>query len=393
MAVIDKEKRPYKICGITTRAMTLKSFMIEPMKFLCENGFACYAICQQDGSINEQEVKPVVYLPMEMQSGAVSPLEIIKVTWKLFKLFRKERFDIVQYASSNAGLYAALASWMARVPIRVFCQWGVIYTDYTGIKKFFYKSIEKITCWLSTSVQPDSPTNLEFALSEGLYRRGKGYVIYNGSATGVDLNKFNRNKREEWRNEVLSNLSIPKDAYVFGFVGRQCPEKGVNELYEAFLSIASRNDNVYLIVVGPVETPNRLKKELYDTVQTHPRIKLVGRVAETSVYYASFDMLILPSYREGFGMVLLEAAATGTPSIISNIIGPTDLIKDRYNGFVCEVRSTQSLEDKMNEALSLSPIKKCEIENNAYQVAAMKYNVVDFNRHLLANRLSLIEKK
>ena len=104
-------------------------------------------------------------------------------------------------------------------------------------------------------------------------------------------------------------------------------------------------------------------------------------------------MLVLPSYREGFGMVLLEAAAMGTPSIISDIKGPTDLIKNGFNGYVCKVKSAQSLIEKMYEALCVNSQQKAEMERNAYEEAASKYNCEDFYMHLLSNRLALIQQQ
>ena len=159
--------------------------------------------------------------------------------------------------------------------------------------------------------------------------------------------------------------SIPQNSFVFGFVGRLVPEKGINELLEAFLSM--NEENAYLLLVGPVEE-NRLDSGLL----------------------AAFDFLVLPSYREGFGMTVVEAAALATPSIISRINGPTDFVEDECNGLICEVKSVESLKIKMEQALHLSIEEKERLSQNAYQLVKTKFDSVVFKQEFFKNREYLL---
>lgn len=113
---------------------------------------------------------------------------------------------MVQYSTPNASLYAALAAKLAGVPVRLYCQWGMAYVGFHGIKRVIFKRIEKLVCTLSTWVEPDSFGNLKFSHAEGLYPENKGSVIWNGSASGVNLNKFDNSQKPVWRAEIRENM-------------------------------------------------------------------------------------------------------------------------------------------------------------------------------------------
>lgn len=378
-----------KICGLTTLPVTIKAFMLENFKYIAEHGWVPYAISQPTEMLTKEMLGPVNYIPVNIKWGNVSPWEVVKTIWKLYKTFRRERFDVIQYATSNAALYSCIAGWMARVPVRIYCQWGISYTDYSGLKLWFYKTAEKVTCMFSTSVQPDSKANLKFSLEEGLYPPKKGSVLFNGSACGADMVKYDIKKKKEWAEEIAGKYGTRKYRKVFGYVGRVVPEKGINELLDAFMAINDRES--LLLIVGPTEDVVRLNQNLYQKSLSQENIIYVGPVPNAAKYFAIFDYMMLPSYREGFGMTVLEAAAMGVPSIISNIKGPTDLIRDGFNGLVCEVKSVESLQKTMQKALQLKDEDYKVLCKNAYQEVLEKFDAVKFKQAFLDNRTMLLE--
>lgn len=380
-----------KICGITTRWQTIKWFMLDNLRYAGDNGFDPYIICEPTDVFDNEDMGNIKYIPIPMNRGNVSPIEVLKVTFALYKQFKKEKFDIIQYASSNAGLYACIAGWFARVPVRIYCQWGISYTDYKGIKLFFYKMMERVTCMFSTHVQPDSYANLRFAVEEGLYSIKKGSVLNYGSACGVNMQRFDIAHKEEWRKKVRLKYCIPETDKVICFVGRLVPEKGINELFEAFLGL--KEQNTTLLVVGPYYEVDRLNQELYLKAQAHPKIIFTGPVNNTEEFYAAMDFLVLPSYREGFGSVTLEAAAMGVPILVSNIKGPTDFVVDNYNGIIFDVQSVSSLLNAMKKAMSLSSYEYNILSMNAYYKVKKEFDSVEFKKVFIANRQSIISKK
>lgn len=379
-----------KICGIITKAFGAKAFLLDNLRYVAEKGgFESTLICEPSDIFSVNDLQSIKYHPIEMKGGNVSPGEVLKCIWKMYKIFKAEKYDIIQYASSNGALYASIAGWVARVPVRIYTQWGISYTDYTGLKKFFYKSMTKITCLFSTHVQPDSFANLEFAVQEGLYLRKKGSVLFNGSATGVDMQKFDRSKSKAWRNEIRARYQIPEDAKLFGFVGRLVPEKGINELFEAFMHID--NSETYLMIVGPDYQIDRLDQNLLEIARKHPRIVFCGNQNNTAPFYAAMDYLVLPSYREGFGAVVLEAAAVGVPTICSDIKGPTEFVKDNKTGILCAPQDTDSLYLSMKKSLEMSEEEYKRIANEAYDTALEKFDAEKFRKHFLKNRLNLLK--
>jgi glycosyltransferase involved in cell wall biosynthesis len=378
-----------KICGITTKFVTLKAFMFGNLSYCAKNGYKSYAISSLDESIADIPDN-VTYIPVAMGWGNVSPLQLCKYVYRLWKVMRKEHFDIVQYATSNAGLYACIASWLARVPVRIYCQWGISYTDYSGIRLLFYKTMEKFTCMLSTHVQPDSFANLRFAQSEGLYKQHKGSVIYNGSACGVDLVKYDFSHKTEWAKEIKDQYNLNSYKKIFGFVGRVVPEKGIDELLEAFMRI--NDPNSCLMIVGPLDCVDRLNAKIYTKAKQSKNILFVGRKPNAAKFFAAFDFMMLPSYREGFGMTVLEAAGLATPSICSNINGPTDLIKHGYNGLVCEVKSVESLQKTMEYAINMSVDEYNTMSVNSYKKAKEEFDSEIFKKKFLESRNAMLNR-
>lgn len=379
-----------KICGITTKPGTIKAFMLENLKYVANYGWESYAISQPSDLMTNEILGPIKHIPVDIKWGNVTPWEVLKTVWCLYRVFRKERFDIIQYATSNAAFYSCIAGWMARVPVRIYCQWGISYTDYSGVKYVFYKAVEKITCLFSTSVQPDSYANLAFSIKEKLYSLKKGSVLFNGSACGADLKKYDIQKKSEWAEEIAFKYGTRRYKTIFGYVGRVVPEKGINELLEAFMDI--HDPAILLMIVGPTNETIRLDQELYRKSLKENNILYVGPVSNAAKYFAAFDFMLLPSYREGFGMTVLEAAAMGVPSIVSDIKGPTDLIRDGYNGLVCKVKSVDSLRGAMEKGLLLNNSQYRQMCYNAYQEVLNKYDAVKFRQAFIENRSFLFEK-
>lgn len=379
-----------KICGITTRSGTAK-IMVPTLTYVAEKGYDSYLICQPCNNFNNGAIAPITYIPVEMGRGAVSPMEVLKCTYRLYKIFKQQKFDIVQYASSNAGLYASIAAWMAHVPVRIFCQWGIPYTDYTGMKLKFFKFMEYFTCLLSTSVQPDSHLNRDWAIKEGLFKPKKGVVLGKGSAQGVSLKRFDIQKKTIWREEIRKQYQIPENVKVFCFVGRIVPQKGVNELMEAFIRI-DRNDT-YLFILGAPDEINSLDQELLTKIKKKKNVVFTGAVSDPERYVAASDYLVLPSYREGFPNTILEAGALGIPSIVTRINGMIDLIVEGKTGFVCEIKSADTLYCAMTKALTQTNEEYKTMSYNVYTTVKNDFDAEYIKECFYNNRQELIKKQ
>lgn len=377
-----------KICFITTISGTLRSFVVGTAEFLHrEAGYDITFICDNDDAFAASLPPYMHYIPIPMKRGV--SLGGIGAMLKMVKVFRRERFDMVQYSTPNASLYAALAAKLAGVPVRLYCQWGMAYVGFHGIKRVIFKRIEKLVCTLSTWVEPDSFGNLKFSHAEGLYPENKGSVIWNGSASGVNLNKFDNSQKPVWRAEIREKYAIPDDAVVFGFVGRITRDKGINELLAAFKAFLQKNSGAYLLIVGNPELSAAVDMSLYQWAQEQAHTIFCGRTSTVEKYLAAMDAYILPSYREGFGMVVVEAEAMGVPVIVTDIPGPTDAMIPDETGLVVKKADVDSLVSAM-EALAGSPETRQRFGLAAHKLAAEKFEQQRLFQAILQDRKRLL---
>ena len=379
-----------KICFITTIPLTLKSFVINTAIYIHQNtDWDISFICSYDADFARDLPDYIHYFPVTMKRGI--SFSGIKSIIEMFKIFKRENFDLIQYSTPNASLYAAISGKVAGVPVRLYCQWGMAFIGFHGLKRKIFEIEEKFVCSLSTWIEPDSSSNLTFAHEIGLYPKHKGAVIWNGSACGVDLKKFNIAYKERYRIAIRSRLNIPLNAFVFGFVGRITRDKGINELLEAFRRISSRNCYIYLLMVGPNETGENVNSELYQWSKNSSQIRYIGYTSVDEQYLAAMDTYILPSYREGFGMSVIEAEAMGVPVIVTDIPGPIDAMKDQKTGIIVKKADIDSLENAM-DVLYVNPEKTKKMGQNGYIFAMTEFNQEQLFQYILEDRKRLLEE-
>lgn len=325
-------------------------FVLELAKYIHEKtDWDITFVCNNDDTFAERIPEYIHFHPIKMERGI--SIAGVKAMLEMRRFFREQKFDLIQYSTPNASLYASMAGKLASIPVRLYCQWGMAYVGFVGIKRKIFKTIEKLVCRLSTWVEPDSNSNLRFSHKEGLYPENVGSVIWKGSACGVNLQKFDVLKKDDYRKIIRNKYGIADDAFVFGYVGRITRDKGVNELLEASKIILSENRNAYLLMVGPEEVDETVKQDLYKWAKNCDQVIFSGFTRVVEQFMSAMDCYVLPSYREGFGMSVVEAEAMAVPVIITNIPGPTDgMIKDR-TGFVVEPKDVQGLETAMRRII------------------------------------------
>lgn len=380
-----------KICFVTTVFITLKSFVLDLAKYLYNtNEFEIWFVCDYDEEFKNSLPEYIHYHPLSMKRGiSFDGLRVIK---QLKELFKKEKFDLVQYSTPNASLYASFAAKQAKIPVRLYCQWGILYVGFTGIKRKLFKTIEKMVCRNSTHIEPDSFGNLEFSRNEGLYDENKSSVVWNGSASGVNLEKFNYSNKSLWRKEVRKKYNISNDIKVFIFVGRITRDKGINELISATKMLINDGANFRLLIVGNIEGIGTLQKDLYKWSTTEKKIIYCGYTNEVEKYLAASDIYVLPSYREGFGTAVIEAEAMGLPVIVTNIPGPIDAMIKNKTGLVIEKNNIEDLYIAMKDLLT-NDSKLKEFEENALLFSRKNFDQKIFFNKVFFDRKKLINSK
>ncbi len=340
-----------KICLITTVSITIKSFVLETAKYLSEKcGYDVTLICSDIEKIQHLIPDNIKTISVKMARGVnFSGFKSIR---EFKKIFKREKFDMVQYSTPNASFYASVASKKAKIPVRLYCQWGIRYVGFSGIKRRVFKFLEKKVCKNSTNVFAVSPKNMAFAIKEKLYPKNKAKVIGNGGTIGVDLKVYDLNLKERWREEIRSKYQIKDSDFVYGFVGRLSKDKGAKELISAFQLISAK-ENAKLLIVGPLENAE-LDEETLILLKNSKNVISTGLIdnAEIKKYYSALDVLVHPTYREGFGMVLQEAGALKVPAITTNVPGASEVMVNNQSCVLVEPKDVISLEKAMLKLLN-----------------------------------------
>lgn len=377
-----------KICFVTTIYGTYKAFLRNLASYLHNTGeYDIYLICRNEEQIKENLQEFVHYIPVTMERGI--SLSAVKSINEMTKIFKEYKFDIVQYSTPNASFYASIASKKANIPVRLYCQWGIRYMGFDGWQRHLFKVLEKITCNISTFVEVESNNLRQFSLDEGLYTEEKSSVILNGSASGVDLTKFDIAKKYQWRKEIREEYNIPDDNIVFSFAARLTADKGLNELLEAFIELNEKYHNTKLFVMGRMDNRASLNDNLFSNAESNDSIIFTDAVFDVERYYAASDVFVAPSYREGFGLVVIEAEAMGIPAIVSNVPGQIDAIDPNVTGLPCEVKNAFSLQLQMEKLVQEDELRK-QLGENAHKFVKDNFEQNKLFSYLKKHRDELI---
>lgn len=270
----------------------------------------------------------LILLPIERKP---SPWKDALILFQLIKLFRRERFDIVHSIMPKTGMLAMLAAQLGCVPVRIHTFTGQVWVTKQDVRRTLLKRFDKFIGNSATCVLADSPSQRDFLVNEGVLPPCKARVIGAGSICGVDPLRFHSDP--EARRAIRDELGIAQDAKVILFVGRLNRDKGMLDLAAAFEAIVVQHSNVELLLVGAEEdVPFVRIQEICHAGRD--RLHYVRFTSTPERYMTAADIFCLPSYREGFGMTIIEAAACGVPAVASRIYGITDAVEDGKTGLL-----------------------------------------------------------
>jgi glycosyltransferase involved in cell wall biosynthesis len=281
----------------------------------------------------------------------ISPLRDLRALGHLVRLFRVHHYDLVHSVTPKAGLLAMAAAWLARVPLRIHTFTGQVWATRKGPTRTLLRAIDGLIARCATHVLVDSRSQREFLIANRVVAASKSAVLAEGSICGVDGERFRPDGAA--RGRVRTALGVSEDAVLFLYLGRLSREKGVLDLAAAFTALAARNPSAYLLVAGPDE--EGLRRQMQGLLAAcMDRVRWSDYTDRPEDYMAAADVFCLPSHREGFGQVAIEAAAAGLPVIASRIYGIVDAVVDRETGLLHPPADVEVLLSYM-ETLLLQP--------------------------------------
>ena len=348
------------ICFVLTTPFAVNAFLLGHLRALAGN-YRVTLCVNIDAYPLSKSLDPRVRVLNIGIRRKMSPLGDLQTLWCLIHLFRQERFDVVHSMTPKAGLLAMLAALVARIPRRYHTFTGQVWANRTGVRRTFFKLIDRLIVRSATRVFADSTSQCLFLKAEAVASEQGVSVLGAGSVCGVDALRFRPDRAV--RVAMRNALAVSEDACVLLYVGRLASEKGVYDLLRAFAQLAAKHAQAVLWVVGPDE--EGLSSSLKALVaECSDRVRWIGPTFEPEKYMAPADFLVLPSYREGFGMVIVEAAACGIPSVAYRIDGVTDAVQDGETGVLVAKGNIDLLLSAMTQMLD-DQVFRCELGSKA----------------------------
>lgn len=339
------KRQTIRICRVVTVSQTFQTLLHAQLRSMTDHGLDVTLVCNTGpelAAIANQVGAKFVGVPLQRQPA---PLADSRSLFRLARVFQRNHFDIIHSSTPKAGFLTAIAARIAGAHIRLHTFTGQPWVELTGLRRIIPKECDRITAMLATRCYADSPSQRDFLVKEGLVFRGKISVLGAGSISGVDLQRFDL---ATWGGEralqTRRELGISGRSLVIIFVGRLTKDKGIAELVSAFDALTDRIANLHLVLVGPFE-PDRdpLPSETLERIRDNPRIHSVGFSRTPEKYLAASDIFCLPSYREGFGSVVVEAAAMGLPSVITQVTGLIDAVVEGETGLIVPPKNAHEL--------------------------------------------------
>jgi glycosyltransferase involved in cell wall biosynthesis len=371
-----------RICRVATVPFFVLHHLRSQLLDLAQAGHEVIVVASPEAGADDVARLPGVrFCPADI-ARPIAPARDAAALWRLYRLFRQLRPDIVHSTTPKAGLLCAIAAWLARVPVRLHTFTGQAWAELSGPVRWIAQASDWLIVRLNTRCYADSASQRAFLVERGLAPADRLAVLGSGSLAGVDLALFDPERLRHGTGATRARLGLAPHARVITFIGRVTRDKGVVELVRAFTELRQRFPDLHLVVVGPPE-PERdpVPAEILQQLRSDTHIHLIGYDPSPEQYLALASVLCLPSYREGFGNVVIEAAALGVPAVGTLITGLSDAIVDGQTGVLVPAKDSEAL------AKALATVLENEVLRRGLGEAARSRAVAEFDSRVVNGNL------
>jgi glycosyltransferase involved in cell wall biosynthesis len=343
-------KRIARIAYVVTVDLSTK--LIEgQIAFLAKNGFKIDVICSPGARLEAMRQEGVTPWAINIEREISVARDCVSL-WRLWRLFRLLKPDIVVAGTPKAGLLGTLAARLAAVNHVEYALFGLRFETTDGIKRRLLMATEWIACHVADTVRCVSPSVMARAIALGLAPEVSCMVIGKGTSDGIAIDRFAFTAETETEaNQVRLQFHIPPDALVLGFVGRITRDKGISELFEAFKRLQGCYSGLQLLLVGDHDDTDLIPGALRKQIESDPAIVRTGFVEDVERFYGVMDVMALPTYREGFSTVLVEAQSASVPVVTTNVTGAVDAIVDGETGLRVPAHDADALTSALDRLL------------------------------------------
>lgn len=362
-----------KLIRVTTVPDSLAGMLGGQLEFMSDN-YEVIGVSSDGPRLDEVKIREgVKVVPINMVR-TISPFKDLRALIQLYFLFKYEKPFIVHTHTPKAGILGMIEAKFANVPHRLHTVGGLPLLLANGNKRKLLNFVEKITYSSATEVFPNSFGLKEIIIEHNFCNSSKLKVLANGSSNGINTKYFNPSLfSENQKYKLKSNLGIDSNDLVFIFIGRLVSDKGINELVSAFKRINNEVALIKLVLVGPLESHlDPLNKKTIKEIEINNNIINIGLQNDVRPYFAIADIFVFPSYREGFPNVVMEAGAMGLPSIVSNINGCNEIIKEGKNGWIIPVKDEEAIYNRMKYCIENSN-EVVKAANNSRELITSRY--------------------
>lgn len=367
---------PLRICFLSGISSVVVHFYGDLLKTLRDQGADLCVVSSDDERLQKFSAETNCPVFPVTITRKMTPIGDVRACLKIFRFFRKSRFDLLHVHTPKGGVIGLVAAFLARLPVRVYTIHGLPMETASGMSRRVLWLMEKLSCSLATRVLAVSESLREKVIQEKLCPPHKISVLGSGTACGIEIERFCLNDDViRAGRDVRRRLEIPDTGIVVGFVGRMTPDKGVETLIDAFLRLEQQRPDVWLLLAGPLDkVRGTFAPALLETIAEHPRIKAVLEHVDPALYFAAMDIVTLPSRREGFGLTLLEAGAMQRPVVATRVTGCVDAVVDGRTGFLVPPDSPEAFAEAITTLLESNELR------DAFGMTAKKRVLEKFSR-------------
>ena len=378
---------PLKIIYTASSSASVASFLKPHLTTLKNSGIEVLLVCSPDDRANSVVTETKIrYIPISIKTD-IAPLSDIYSLIRLTFAFLSARPDAVHAHMSKASFLSMISAWVCRVPHRIYHNHGMALFSSTGLKKAILKLLEKITCMLATEIIFCGESTRQEAIRQNICTMDDTTILGNGTISGVSLSRFNPTMTNTQKVILREELGISEGQFTAGFVGRIVKHKGIDMLINSWELLPEATRQKSTLVLAGAHGNDQLSERLMKFCEANNNIQYLGRRPNIEEIYQIFDVLVLPSWHEGFPYSVLEAQCMGVPAIVTEVTGNIDAIENGKTGLHVPKNDAEALANAISTLVNndnirheMSKAARNRIQQHFSQDVAMKHLSEFYNK-------------